>query len=388
MSTVFEHEEVPEDDLEKAQLAVILARKAYRQDPASGTERLLAALDALLALLDQPVEEKPYTSAEDVRREREEVFRSRPLVLETWQDHLNPPPREWLVRDWLPANRVCLFWGIAGGGKSRLGLQLAAGIASGGGHDRCWIQTPGSLMPLGGTVPGQGFPNLFCSWEDEPEEFGRRLHEIQHNKDAPWVNPARMGNLHFTTLAGRGPLWSPQQGRHTSTLAEITPAGVAARQAAEKLGARLMVLDPLAAAYSANENDRGLVRAFVADWDAWAQKAGCAVLLLAHPNKEGNQSGSTDWRGACRVVWEISQELFGPKPEQGPDTRTLEWKFTLAKSNYGPIVSALHLEWDNDQGRRWRVHGLWSGENETQTNATKSRKTQTRGGGAYESRLV
>ncbi len=49
MSTVFEHEEVPEDDLEKAQLEVILARRAYRQDPASGAERLLAALDALLA---------------------------------------------------------------------------------------------------------------------------------------------------------------------------------------------------------------------------------------------------------------------------------------------------------------------------------------------------
>ena len=67
--TPFEHEEVQEDELEKAQLEVILARRAYRQDPDSGAERLLAALDALLALLDQPEEETPpYIRRRGTRR--------------------------------------------------------------------------------------------------------------------------------------------------------------------------------------------------------------------------------------------------------------------------------------------------------------------------------
>ena len=381
--TPFEHEEVPEDELEKAQLEVILARRAYRQDPDSGAERLLAAFDALLALLDQPEEEKPYTSADDVRREREKVFSSRPLLLETWQDHPDPPPREWLVDAWLPANRVSLFWGIAGSGKSRLALQLAAGMASGGGEDRRWVDNPGGLMPLGRTVPaGRGLTVVFCSWEDESEEFGRRFSAIHHPDKAHWVTPDRTSALYITNLAGRGPLWSPEQGRHTSTLAELTDAGAAVRRAAERMGAQLLVLDPLAAVYAANENDRGLVRSFVADWDAWAQEAKCAVLLLAHPNKEGNQSGSTDWRGACRSVWELVQQLHGPQPQKGePDNRTHEWKLELGKSNYGPRPPALLLKWDGTRGERWRIEGLWE-------DPAGIRGNQNGDGGFYESRLI
>ena len=66
-------------------------------------------------------------------------------------------------------------------------------------------------------------------------------------------------------------------------------------------------MDPLAAAYACNENDRGLVRAFMASWDAWARDTGCTVLLIAHPPKtDAAYSGSTDWHAAARAVWTLS----------------------------------------------------------------------------------
>ena len=138
---------------------------------------------------------------------------------------------------------------------------------------------------------------MFCSWEDEFEEFSRRLSRIRHAEHAYWVKLGNMRKFHFTYMEDRGPLWSPEEGRHTSTLSQLTLAGKATRRSAELAEARLLILDPSAAVYAASENDRGLVRSFVADWDAWAQSVGCAVLLLAHPNKAGDQSGSTDWRG-------------------------------------------------------------------------------------------
>ena len=160
-------------------------------------------------------------------------------------------------------------------------------------------------MRLGNAVPMDGANVVFASWEDEPEEFYRRLHQISGNA-APWVKPERLQTLHIVNLVGEGPVWAPQQGRHISTMAELTVTGERLRSLCEQLDARLLVLDPLAAAYAADENARGLVRAFVSHWDAWAQANNCTVLILAHPPKSAgtSYSGSTDWQGAVRALWD------------------------------------------------------------------------------------
>ena len=287
----------------------------------------------------------------------------------TWADASEPPPRRWLINHWLPAGRLCLMWGIGGGGKSRLALQLAAGIASGGGTKREWLESPNDLISLGEEVPDTGCTVMYCSWEEEEEEFWRRLCEIAgvqrgtNPSPAPWVTPERTRTLQVFDLAERGAVWSPQQGRHTSTIAELTAAGKAIRMTAERIKAKLLIMDPLAAAYVANENDRGLVRAFCTDWDAWARRNKCAVLLIAHPNKSGEQSGSTDWRNACRAVWELSQEPHGARTNQkGLDERPLEWKLEFVKGNYGPNPEPLLMDMDTVSGPRWKVRTSWNEE--------------------------
>ena len=240
--------------------------------------------------------------------------------------------------------------GEGGAGKSRLILQLAAGIASGGG-DRSWINTNSPTMLLGDAVPADGTDVVFASWEDEPDEFYRRLHQIS-GKPAPWVKPERLQKLHIANLVGKGPIWAPIQGRHISTMAEITPTGERLRRLCERVGARLLIVDPLAAAYAADENARGLVRAFVSDWDAWAQAVRCAVLFLAHPPKSASTyAGSTDWQGAVRALWALRAES-NQQTQPAPPS----WMLDFIKGNYGPKPESLRLNWDTSNGGlRWQI---------------------------------
>ena len=101
-------------------------------------------------------------------------------------------------------------------------------------------------------------------------------------------------------------------------MGELTLAGEWTRHYCETHKVRLLVVDPLAAAYACNENDRGLVRAFMANWDGWARNTGCAVLIISHPPKSASDySGSTDWHAAARAVWTLGTadtELGVPAP--------------------------------------------------------------------------
>ena len=274
-----------------------------------------------------------------------------PLRVSTW-GNTPPEPRQWLIDERLPAGRVALLTGEGGAGKSRLALQLATGVAS-GGDDGEWISSPVRMMRLGNAVPTDGANVVFASWEDETEEFYRRLHQISGNA-APWVNPERLEKLRIVNLVGEGPVWAPPQGRHISTMAELTVTGERLRRLCEQENARLLVLDPLAAAYAADENARGLVRAFVSHWDAWGQANNCAVLILAHPPKSAgmNYAGSTDWQGAVRALWTLQAEI-----DKSTEPTPRIWKLEFVKGNYGPRPEPLQLRWNTNAGLRWEVVG-------------------------------
>ena len=295
----------------------------------------------------------------------------------SWDE--KPWPRQWLIPGWLPARRVAMLTGEDGWGESRLALQLAAAVAAG---DPEWLQGgPGTTKPESvlARLAGRGSePPLvvFATWEDEPDEMARRLHRMGERA-------AKVGDrLHLLDFAGKGPLCqAPERPevvdprvvadrgsgelahggpvgdgtRHTNTLA---PAGRWLRAYCQHYCSPLLVVDPLAAAYACNENDRSLVRAFMASWDAWARATDCAVLFVSHASKtEAANSGSTDWQAARRTVWTFGLEPIpkpktsktkdkGDKPDKAP-------RLACIKSSYAALPKPLWLE--SDEGGPWRV---------------------------------
>ena len=278
-----------------------------------------------------------------------------------WDTGAKPPKREWLVPEWIPAGRAGLLAGQGGGGKSLLAVQLGCALAAGTGANEAtgrqgepWLPSAECEYPAR-TVPYVGCPEpvdvVFASWEDEPDECQRRMHYMAGKPRFGFANSARTGErFHWVDMRTRGPLWGPPEPKsgastHDRNRGALLPAGAKLRAYCEAVGARLLVIDPLAAAFANDENARALVRAFMADWDAWAQASGCTVLILAHPPKGSDSaySGSTDWEGAARFLISFGRERIGDKPSGGTDNRPWGMRLLLVKANYARAGRAAWL---------------------------------------------
>ncbi len=352
---------------------------ADHQDDPAAWDAVMAALGPAEAPADLAGARRDLVEASPEDREkakaklREFVAARRPLNIRTWAALGDPPAREWILNEWLPAATVSSLYGWGGVGKSSLALQLAAAVAADrtglpSDHLKDWLGWTAAVGPvLGNAVPVEGLPVVVASYEDDHHEQARRLAGVS-GPAAPWVEPARLGNLQLVDLAGRGPLWGVGVGKHTSTAGTLQETGRRLQEHCAKLGAGLVVLDPLAAVYRASEIDRALVRDFLSAWDAWAREQKCAVLLLAHQSRTRDAtSGSTDWEAGARSVWTLGKELLCGPPEihkrqkHSTEACGLGLQLALAKSNYSDMDAAAKLEirWDYHGGRRLAIKGRW-----------------------------
>ena len=310
--------------------------------PAFGLNEDATELDKTLATINQRegltvAKVKQLTQAAE---DREEVVEpARPLIVTSWAEC--PPEREFLIPEWLPAGRVTLLTGKGGNGKSRLAVQLASSIAKG---DPRWLPGGPSLRAADPQTA------VVATWEDDKDDIGRHLHNIGGVSD---LN----GRLHGIDIASHGPLWARL---HESPweLGVLTGTGRWLRAHCESAEARLLVIDPLAAAYAANENDRGEVRAFMSSWDSWARSSGCTVLMVAHPSKAWSEySGSTDWYASARAFWTLGRvDEDGSDPASGPGVKKKDsptaTRLECVKTNYAAKPKEKHwLKGDT----RWRA---------------------------------
>ena len=290
-----------------------------------------------------------------------EVTAAEPLPAEEWGT-TDPAPREWLIRDMLPANRLAALYGTGGAGKSTLALQLAAAVMHGGsplrtrpGMDKAEALANDHtvLQPLPEASQGRV---LWLTWEDETDELIRRWRMAHHaGAIAPaFPDPERLTLIDMRKIGG--PLWGPERGLHVSSAATWTDAG---RRFLRTLqGHKLAIVDPLAAAFASSEIDRALVRAFTSAIDGEAEAAGCTVLLIAHPSQSGagkgggGYSGSTDWQASVRahLVLEASDETRTTGKDESAKPRA--WRLANPKQSYA--LSGAHL-W---LVRRWRPMDL------------------------------
>ena len=247
-----------------------------------------------------------------------------------------PPPRRWLIDGWLSRGRPALLSGRGGAGKSKIGLQLCHAVASHPAPDgRRWMEG-------GPAINGTEETAVFATWEDDADEMSRRLLDCPRygwNPASPMAAAQMLGDdlgdrFHAIDLVGCGPLWIDNGDRRPA----LTRIGADLRAHCETVGARLLVIDPLASAYGGNENDRGAVRSFLGSWDAWARQTDCTILIVAHPPKgnggdDGRYSGSTDWRNAVRSFLHLD------RTDGEPNTATL----IADKVSYGPSPPPVEL---------------------------------------------
>ena len=243
-----------------------------------------------------------------------------PTSLDLWQ----PPEREWIVPDWLPVGHVTSLYGDGGVGKSLLAQQLMFACAS--GTPWCGIAVS-RCRSLG----------LFC--EDDEGELHRRQQKMN---DGAGLTFADIGDMRWISGVGADNILAAPtiDGRVMPT-----PRFSELRDAAAAHGARLVVLDNAADIYDGSEIERRHVRRFIGMLTSIAQDLDAAVLLTAHPSRDGLRTGSLDggstaWSNSVRSRWSLARPAGD---DDGLDTN--ERVMVRRKANYSSTGDTLRLRW-------------------------------------------
>ncbi len=210
-------------------------------------------------------------------------------------ENQDPPPREWIIPDWMPHRHTTLLAGRAGVGKTLLAQHLGTAIAAG-------VDYLERLEP----------PRHVLMWagEDDQRELWYRQQHISSYLNVPFG--ALTGKLTLLSYAGADiTLAAPVYGQllPTRMLQELTDQ-------VHDYAAEVVILDNVARLFGGSENDRHAVTRFI----AWVQGAcaPAAVVLLGHPAKaQGSEfSGSTAWEGAVRARLYLSDRPPDAKADE------------------------------------------------------------------------
>ena len=255
------------------------------------------------------------------------------------------PQRQWLIKNWLPANCLSMITGAGGVGKSYAALQIAAALTNGVTDDLIFKSSDRETLDI-----ERGINHVvYAAWEDDRDEVRRRLRRIA--KTLKWVELDQLAErFTFIDMKGHGPIWGPEFQSPNNTRANMLTPGHQLTRICEDKGAALLILDPGAGAFGSDENDRAAVREYTAHLSHWGNEHSCATLILAHPPKSGESySGSTDWLGSVRSMWEIGLR----KDTEGKDKK--EWRYYSIrheKANYS-------LEQPERFMRKAENSGIW-----------------------------
>ena len=281
-----------------------------------------------------------------------------PPVLESAPDRkvVDAYKPEFLIDNWMPANRLTILTGTGGIGKSYLALQHIAGLAFG--------VSDYFLKPYHGTVDALYSENshafrkapikvVIASYEEDLFEAWDRIAKICDCLG--WADYDKLAKqIRFVDLKMFGPLWGVGQDTHLAIRAKLLEVGDWLLKECKDFGARLLMLDPSAGVYGANENARESVREFCSHLNGWGQdpEVQCATLLIAHPNKAGEYSGNTDWLGSCRAMWKLGVEADNRGPKNNPDWHYW-YQLTNVKQNYAAPQRAIYLQKIKEANGKW-----------------------------------
>ncbi|MCY4554899.1 MAG: AAA family ATPase [Chloroflexi bacterium] len=237
----------------------------------------------------------------------------------------------------LSVGEICLLAGAGGVGKSALAGEIALAVADPGSPNEHRQRSAGGLLDIHG---GSG-PVLWLAYEEAPGEIGARLAALATATTRPKAPAA----VHILDMRG-WPLYGPGERHGASGLYSARPEPLAGWQAMTDATAaikpRLIIVDPMLAAYVGEGNAVAPVREFLAALAGLARERNAGVLALAHSTKAargskknapdpfdpGQIAGSAAWHDGVRGALVLDYE---DDPQAGPQRR-----LAVTKANMGP----------------------------------------------------
>ena len=268
--------------------------------------------------------------------------------------------RRWMAYPFLPESEVTLLTGQGGAGKSFLLLQIGGLFAAG------YTDAELTQKELVGSDPYHYFiqPGIspdpdhwsepqsvvYASYEDDMSEIRRRMNTLYNRFD--WFADKQstiFDNFHPVSMRAAGCVWGPEIGKHYQTRSQPTRAADQLKSFCEDRQAKLLMIDPLSAAFYGDENNKAEVYAFVHSWAEWGEANGTAVLISGHlpksrESRRSGYSGTAAWEGAVRSLFTLDRfdmnENEDGEREKGSNNKNLPRKWYLAikgiKGNYAP----------------------------------------------------
>ena len=230
----------------------------------------------------------------DLERMAEERLRETGTPAGTLLSEVEPERVEWLWPERIPLGKLTVVDGDPGLGKSAMTLDIAARVSAGVGlPDREWCAPAGVLL---------------MSAEDGLRDT------IRPRLDAAGADTGRI--LALTTKTG------PQGAEQMISIPEDLPL---IEREIKRIGARLVVVDPLMAFLSGDTNshkDQDVRRA-LAPLASLAQRTGAAILIVRHLNK--TSGGNTLYRGvgSIGIIGAARAGLVVAEDPEDPERRIL-----------------------------------------------------------------
>ncbi|WP_260598297.1 AAA family ATPase [Sphingomonas endolithica] len=204
-----------------------------------------------------------------------------------WPDHRSLPRRPWVWGRWLLLSTVSAIVAPGGVGKSSFVASMLLSLAS------------GRQDILGKTVWAGPKRVWYWNLEDGLAELEMQL-----------VAAAMFHRVDQASCEDRIFLDSGPEGAELRIAVENRDGYQIAVPVVEALVAELLarkidvlVVDPFVSSHGVTENDNGAIDAVVKTWASIAKRAGCAIVLVHHSKKLGNEKVTADSsRGASALV--------------------------------------------------------------------------------------